>query len=318
MTIDQPDLDNLSEVLDTSFGDGPAVPPPGEHLAAGRQALRRRRRFEVVGSGAVVAVVVLSSFALTARGGNGPQGADPVGPGPQVASTSASTAQDDARQAELDRLARQASQHAEKLRKAQLVSNQFPAALDDVDGALVVKDGWQVTQQVEEPVGYEPPEKSLGVVVTDGKHTMWMLLTLDKLRGDGGIPIDGQLGASASADDAGKGYSRFEDWLASMIALNGGFQPPALVTVTADDEVRAGEGVTLLDVQQIPVVEGYTAPGDRVARVNRDGRVWFVVVRGHGPDAETIPVDGDVLPESTLDALLTYLAQQTESGEGVR
>ena len=36
------------------------------------------------------------------------------------------------------------------------------------------------------------------------------------------------------------------------------------------------------------------------------------------PDAELIPVDGDVLPESTLDALLTYLAQQAESGEGVR
>ena len=43
-----------------------------------------------------------------------------------------------------------------------------------------------------------------------------------------------------------------------------------------------------------------------------------MVVRGHGSDAELIPVDGAVLPESTLAALLTYIAQQVESGEGVR
>ena len=60
------------------------------------------------------------------------------------------------------------------------------------------------------------------------------------------------------------------------------------------------------------------SPGDRVAEVRRDGRVWFVVIRGHGPEAELIPVDGDVLPESTLAALLTYVGQQAESGEGVR
>jgi hypothetical protein len=318
MTIDRPDLHDLSEALDASFGDGPAPLPPGDHLAVGRSSLRRRRRLEVVGSGVLVAAVVTASFALTGRGGDGPQGADPVAPGPSVAAPSASSAQDQSREDQLDELSREAQEHAEKLQKERLVSNQFPAALDDSDGELVVKDGWQVIQQVDEPVGYEPPEKSLGVVVTDGEQTLWMLLTLDKIRGDGGKPIDGRLGASASSDEAGKGYSRFEDWLASMIALNGGPQPSPLVTVSADDEVLAGSGSTLLDVQEVPVVEGYTSPGDRVARVRHAGRVWFAVVRGHGPDAEVIPVDGDVLPDSTLDALLAYLAQQTGSGEGVR
>ena len=227
-----------------------------------------------------------------------------MGPAPSPTSSSAGSDQAAERQAELDRLAEQAQRHAERLRQRQ-VSNQFPAALDN-DGSLIVKDGWRVAQQVEEPVGLQPPEKSLGVVVTDGTRTLWMLLTLDAN------------GGSASADPAGKGYSRFEDWLASMVAISGGTPASPLVAVTESDQVVAGPGATLVDVQEVPVIERYTSPGDRVARVRREGRVWFVVVRGHGSDAETIPVDADVLPSATLDALLTYLAQQVESGEGAR
>jgi hypothetical protein len=163
---------------------------------------------------------------------------------------------------------------------------------------------------VPEPVGFEPPEASLGVVVTDGTRTRWMLLTLERARGG--------MSPGASADDPGTGHSRFEDWLASMVAINGGPEPGALVTVSADDEVRAGPGSTLVDVQEIDVIQGYTTAGDRVAEVRRDGHPWFVVIRGHGADAELIPVDGDVLPRQTLAALLTHLSQQLESGEGVR
>ena len=202
-------------------------------------------------------------------------------------------------------------------RQQRQVSNRFPAALDGSDGSLVVKDGWTVTEQVAEPVGFAPPEKSLGVVVGNGERTLWMLLTLAKGVDENGIPLE-EVSPSASSDDAGKGYSRFEDWLASMVAISGGPTPEALVTVTADDEVVAGAGAELVDVQEVPVVEGYTSPGDRVAELRRDGRTWFVVVRGHGPDAELIPVDGAVLPHATLDALLRYLSRQAESGEGVR
>ena len=77
-------------------------------------------------------------------------------------------------------------------------------------------------------------------------------------------------------------------------------------------------GTTLVDVQVIDVIEGYTSPGDRVAEVRRHGRTWFVVIRGHGPEAEIIPVDAEVLPHATLAALLSYVAQQAGSGEGVR
>ncbi|GAB3264998.1 hypothetical protein [Nocardioides dilutus] len=304
MTLDEPDLALL---LDESFGDGPPLPAPADRLAAGRTALRRRRRVGVAGSAAAVAVI-LGGVAVLGPGGNGPETAEPLAPGPTT-SSSEGTIDEAQLEVSLDRLAALAQVRARHLQTQQLVSKQFPAALDQ-DGTLVVKDGWEVTQQVPDPVGLTPPEASLGVVVTDGRRTRWMLLTLELVKGT--------MSAGASADDPGKGYSRFEDWLASMVAISGGAEPDALVVVGAGDQVAAGPGSTLVDVQEIDVIEGYTSPGDRIAEVRRDGRTWFVVIRGHGLDAETIPVDAEVLPDATLDALLTYLAQQADSGEGVR
>jgi hypothetical protein len=308
MTLDEPDHTRLRTLLDDSFGAGPPLRPAADRLAVGRAALRRRRRSAAAGSAVGVVLVVVASFTAFGSGGSGPQGADPAVPGP----SEVSQPEEPDQPAPPDEL-----RTLEEVRKARLVSNQHPASLD-LDGSLVVKDGWRVTRRVLEPVGHQPPEASLGVVVTDGARTRWMLLTLDRVLDEHGDPIRDEVSPSASADDPGKGHSRFEDWLASMVELAGGPGSSPLVEVTAADEVVAGPGATLLDVQQVPVVEGYTSPGDRVARVDRGGRVWFVVVRGHGPDADLVPVDGDVLPESTLDALLAHLAQQTESGEGVR
>jgi hypothetical protein len=316
MTIDQPDLDDLREVLDASFGEGPTLPTPAERLAVGRRA-QRRRRAGAAGSVAAVLVVVAGAFAVLGPAGGGPQDADPVAPAPSIAPSTESSLDQTERQAELDRLARQARRQAERLRQAQLVSNQFPASLD-LDGSLVVKDGWRVVRQVPEPIGYRPPEASLGVVVTDGSRTRWMLLTLDRVTDGQGNPIGDDVSPSASADDPGKGYSRFEDWLASMVDLNGGPATSPLVTVTEADEVVAGPDATLVEVRQSPVIADYTSEGDRLAQVTRDSRTWFVVVRGHGPDAEVIPVDADLLPERTFDAFVDHLSQQADSGEGVR
>ena len=317
MTIDQSDPEGLFRALDASFGDGPALPAPADRLVAGRRSLRRRRLSVVAGSASAVAVVVAASFAVLGPDGTGPQGTDPMAPAPS-ATTGSTDALAEERQAALDRLQRQAQRQAQRLKQAQLlVSNRTPAALDTT-GTLVLQDGWTVTRRVEEPMGYRPPEASLGVVVTDGTRTRWMLLTLERAQDAEGNPLDDDFSSGSSSDEPGKGYSRFEDWLASMVSLQGGPATSPLVEVTAADEVVPGAGWTLLDVQEIEVIEGYTSPGDRVARLSRDGRVWFVVIRGHGPDAELIPVDGAVLPESTLAALLTYVTQQAASGEGVR
>ena len=308
MTQDHPDL-VLRDVLDASFGDGPALPPPTDRLAHGRRALRRRR------VGAAGAIAVVTAFATTAAlsgSGGAPRGAvDPAGPAPTA---SAPTTPTDPASPAADQ---GAEGRPEPRPQHRLVSQQFPASLDS-DGSLVVKDGWRVTQRVDEPLGHQPPEASLGVVVTDGERTRWMLLTLDRIQDAQGRPIGDEVAPSASADDAGKGYSRFEDWLASMVDLSGGPRSAPLVTITEADAARPGPGVSVVEVRDAPIIDDYTSEGDRLVQVVREGRTWFVVVRGHGPRAEVIPVDADVLAAPTFEALVDHLAQQADSGEGVR
>jgi hypothetical protein len=90
------------------------------------------------------------------------------------------------------------------------------------------------------------------------------------------------------------------------------------VTVDAGDHLAPGAGATVVDQRPAPVIEGYTTDGDRVAEVQRDGRTWFVVVRGHGVRADVVPVDVDLLVEPTFEAFVDHLTRQTSSGEGVR
>jgi hypothetical protein len=180
-----------------------------------------------------------------------------------------------------------------------------------------VKDGWRITRRVEEPMGFRPPEASLGVVVTDGARTRWMLLTLENQVDGDGKP-NGSQGPTAAADDPGKGYSRFEDWLASMVELNGGPRTPVLLTVDAADGLQAGPGAVLVETRAAPLIDGYPTAGDRMVEVQREGRTWFVLVRGHGRDAELLPVDAEVLPEPTFAAFLDHARSQLASGEGLR
>jgi hypothetical protein len=316
----------LAELLDGSFGAGPdGLPTPSERLAAGRRALRRRHRAAIAGTTAAVVAVVGLGVGLS---GVGNERAADDGLAPLATSGSTASA-DPSEESEpppetltealleksLDKLARQAQQRAHRLEQ-QLVTDQFPASLD-IHGQVVVKDGWRITQRVEEPVGYQSPEASLGVVVTNDVRTRWMLLMVQRATDGHGNPIDG-FGTSASADDPGKGYSRFEDWLASQVELQGGPATAALVTVGAGDALVPGPGATLVETRPAPVVEGYTSPGDRMAEVQRDGRTWFVLVRGHGPDADPIPVDAAVLSEPTFEAFVDHVRSQAASGEGLR
>jgi hypothetical protein len=322
MRDDDGDL-QLMELLDSSFGAGPdGLPAPSERLVAGRQALRRRHRAGI--AGAALGVVAAVGVGVTVSGSLGDQ-SDADGPLPPFA-TSGTTATPSADAtplnsqtvSPLNRLAHKAQQQAHRIEQ-ELVSNAFPASFGP-DGQIVVKDGWRISQRVEEPVGYQPPEASLGAVVTDGVHTRWMLLSLTRMTDGHGNPRD-ELGTSATVDDPGKAYSRFEEWLASQITLQDGGQEAAsdaLIAVDDADVLRPLPGAELVEVRPMPVVDGYSTPGDRMAEVRSEGRTWFVVVRGHGADAEVIPVDAAVLPEPTFAAFVDHVASQAASGEGLR
>lgn len=315
------DLALLPDLLERSFGRGPdGLPTPADRLATGRRALRRRHRMGVAATS--LGVVTAVGLAVGLSGATGDRGAD-VLPQPSTQSvapsTSASTGSDDISteelQESLDALARKAQRQAHRVEQEQ-VSNDFPATLGE--GGLIVKDGWEVVQRVEEPMGFTPPQASLGVVMSNGTDTRWMLLEHEYAQDSKGRTLKDAFGDSASADDPGKGYSRFEDWLASMVELQGGVRTQPLLTVTPDDELRPGPGATVEATRPAPVIERYSAAGDRMAQVRRDGRTWFVLVRGHGPDAEVIPVDSDVLAAPTFEAFVDHLTTQTASGEGVR
>ncbi len=319
MRDDDGDL-QLADLLDGSFGAGPdGLPTPSERLAAGRRSLRRRHRAGIAGTSVAVVGVVGLAAALSGAVGGGSHGDGP----PPALTTSGTSAVPSAtatplsaeRQAALDRLERKARRQAHRIEQ-EYVTAQFPASFGP-DGQVVVKDGWRITQRVEEPMGFQPPEASLGVVVTDGDETRWMLLTLEDEVDGQGNPT-GEQGPTAAADDPGKGYSRFEDWLASMVELNGGARTPALVMVDAADRLAPGPGATLVETRTAPVIDGYTTEGDRMAEVRRDGRTWFVVIRGHGPQAEIIPVDAEVLSAPTFAAFVDHVASQADSGEGLR
>lgn len=313
---DDGDLALLPELIERSFGSGPdGLPGPVERLAVGRRALRRRRRIGVAGTSVAVAAAIGVGVALSGAGGDhGADGAPlPLATQGVTPSRAATPSQDPV---DTNGGGARTEQNGHR-QAARLVSGQFPASFD-VDGNVVVRTGWRIVQRIANPMGFAPPEASLGVVVTKGDATRWMLITLERMQDGAGHALGDEVAPTASADDPGKGYSRFEDWLASMVELNGGARTPPLLTVDAADHLTPGPGAALVDQRPAPLIDGYTTYGDRMAEVRRDGRTWFLVVRGHGARADVVPVDADVLAAPTFEAFVAHLTRQTSSGEGVR
>jgi hypothetical protein len=319
MTDDDAHVALLGDQLDRSFGAGPeGLPTPADRLAVGRRALRRRRRLTLAGiSVAVVAAVGLGTALAGTTGEHGADGPPPpiatkgTKTSPTAAPPSPSPSPNDTAEA-LARKSRRAERNAQRS-----MTDSVPATYDAL-GNVVVKDGWRVVQRIDDPLGLHPPEDSSGLVVTDGQQTRWVLLSRERAVDQEGHPLPGAFGVSGSSDPPGKGYARFEDWLASMVAIQGGPQTHPLLTVDDTDRLQAGPRAEIVAVRPAPAIEGYTTEGDRMAEVTRDGRTWFVVVRGHGRDTEVIPVDADVLAAPTFAAFLDHVRKQVTSGAGLR
>src|SRR4029079_9807805 len=105
--------------------------------------------------------------------------------------------------------------------------------------------GWEVVRQVDNPLGLVAPEASLGLVLTNGTTTRWVMISREHAVDAQGHELPNAFGDSGSADDPGKAYSRFEDWLASMVELQGGPRTQPLVTVAAQDTPQPRPGAHL-------------------------------------------------------------------------
>jgi hypothetical protein len=146
---------NLQQELERAIGEGPALPLPGERLAAGRRALRRRRAgVAAAAAAAVVAVVV--PVAVVA-GGIPTSGREPTPAGPSPSQTS----------------------RTDGLQYQQSV----PVDVDRLTRRLVLEEGVVVDERVDDVargiVGW-----SAALDLTQGDRRYWVVLVWDETRAD--------------------------------------------------------------------------------------------------------------------------------------
>ena len=294
------------DLIDRSFGDGPRHVRLDDRIVAGRRALARRRAASAAGAAAVVAVVAVGTWAVS----GGPDSSALPEPGPATRSTSASpeptpdvTADDPAA----------GPRPLTKEERRQLWEGGQHAAYDNW-GRLVVKKGWRVTQRIANPMGYQLPEKSVGLEITDGTSAEWILVTHEKT------------GGGASWVPAGGGFGTLLAWVQDQVALNsdaGGTPAPGsdVVVMTADGRLVGTKGAEVLQQVANPDVPGFAEPGDltAAARVQDGDQVWFVLARQVAGEPEFFPVPAQVLqPGPTMQAFLQRCREQYAGGEGLR
>jgi hypothetical protein len=89
----------------------------------------------------------------------------------------------------------------------------------------------------------------------------------------------------------------------------------ALVVVSAADVLLPGRGASIVAQRPVPVVGGSVSAGDRMAKVRRDGRTSFVLVRGHGADVDLMTVAAGWLPEPTFHGFVDYITSSAGAGD---
>ena len=254
------------ELIDRSFGDGPDHPPLGERLTVGRRALLRRRF--VMGVAAVALTVVAGGTAWAA------QPSEPRSEAPVV---------DDTQPDE---------QHATSARDA----------VTWTGSGWEVAPEWTVIDRIPNPMGYEPPRRSVALELENPPYRRLVLAVYD---GDCCTNV-GSVPASAGTLD---------EWLfavAPQRSLDGG-----PVRFGAGDRLVAADGVTI--VEQIPdphLPANFAMASERTAaaRIDDHGREMYVIVREIAGHEDVISFTGRF---DSLDEFLRFARQQYASEEGL-
>ncbi len=285
--------------LDSSFGDGPARPDPTPLLEAGHRALRRRRT--AIAASALAVLAVVGTAGVVGASGGGTTARDV--PAASQAPTTAPSQQAVALQPHTPLAESAADVRSATDSEQRAFAPDGPHVEALADGEVVVDQQWRVTH-LEVESARDDTQRVWGVVVrsVDGAKTVWMLL-------------DWRLGEQASAtwDEPGKAYARFDDWVAAQVASPPQESPAHLV----DGSLVLAPGWTLvLRVPSPTAAADYGAVGDQMAVELRDpdGHAWFALVSADGASI----VDPAVLRRPTMQAFLDHVATQGDNGEGLR
>ncbi|KRF20876.1 hypothetical protein ASG90_00120 [Nocardioides sp. Soil797] len=294
----------IKESLDTSFGDGPTQPQIEKHLVAGRRALRRRRVTTSVAALAVVSLVGGTSWLATGGTDNEPDnGADRIATQPSASST-----------------VHKGRATKEKVptppKKSDFLGE--PALLKN--GHVFLADGWQEVSVIDNPMGYQAPNRSMGLEVRKGEEHKFVLVCEF---------------VNGTSTNSGAAVGTLADWLETAVAnqhtldVENQVVPPDKVNgplVTMD------EGGTLIarsDLRIVQQVAGldfgprFAGPNDPTAAARLDmptGKDVYVVVRRIAGSKTEVIRGGNAGTFPTLDAFLAHAKTQYagKTSEGLR
>ncbi len=288
----------LAAAIDASFGDGPTPPPLDGLLLAGRRARRRRTATRAAIGGAaaagVLAVVAVSVGSWDVAGSAGVDGG---------VATTPSTGSAEPPPGEMP--------EPPPLPLGQRLGLSF-----DTQGELVVAADTVVVRRLVDPVGLtgiDGAKRTFALVVEREQKRFWVVA---QWYGDGEM---------ISSDPAGKGFARFEDWLAHRSDAMLGEADP-LVALQTDGSLRPAEGVELLAQERdLGFGQRFAGPEDRTAaaEVRADGRRWYVLVRdGAGGPPDYITLDprasAATFEAFLVEAAATYSDAADGTSEGYR
>jgi hypothetical protein len=182
-----------------------------------------------------------------------------------------------------------------------------PPAQFNPDGELVLTDGAEVVQRIEDPLGQRTVGKSLGLAVEHDGTTTWLALTW--------TPGSQTIASSPAQED----YATLEDWVESWVAQQQGRDAHALVEFNPNGTLRPLAGVEIVEQRTDVDMDASPNVRDEIAAVAQlwvDGEPWFVVGFGNAarPDFQSFntPKAGE-----TLDDFIAYYQAQN-TGEGIQ
>ena len=282
----------LQEQIERSFGHGPAHPPVEHRIAAGRQALVRRRVASGAAALAVLAVIGTGWYAMAPGDpldrGSGQIAVDPTrSPSP---TPSPAPSQPASRPWEDNLTARYAD-----------------------DGELEIRPGVVVHEHIENPYRWSPPKRSDALDITWRGHRMWTIVELTTT------------GLSYSSSTPSNGWASFADYVADQVraAGAGGNGWPETLRLTDRGTVVAAAGSEVLQRTDDPRLgASFADPGAPTGaaqvRVTAEDQAYFVVWRVIGGKLDVITTPPRDVVGATFEELLSYARGQYASGEGMR